>query len=251
MTTSSGQMPAHLTVTKPAPSLCYLLRHFVINDIRELGRKTGALITGRRPPYVAAEQYAPPDSQACRKALALVREASPDFLFGHCLRSHAFAVAMAHKVKARVDREVLFLGCIMHDLGLTPSHDHGNSFELDGARTARSFCLHEGLAVNRADLVHEMIALHTSIGVADKREPEVALIHYSTGADVVGLCIHDINSRTLAEILQETPRDGFGEGMARLIDDQVKRKPDCYMASMVRLGFLKQLRRARLPGEPG
>lgn len=235
-----------LTQERPDPGMCYLIRQFAASDMRELGRKGRAAISGWKPPYVAPAEYAVPASSTCKKALTLVRELSPDFLFGHCMRTHAFAVAMAHKVTKTVDPEVLFLGCVMHDLGLTKAHDCGGTFELDGAKAAHHFCQKEGISQPRADLVHEMVALHNAVGVAENKEPEVALVHYGAGADVIGLWVHDIHPQSLQEILEEQPREGFGHGMARLIEDQLARKPNSYMASMVRLGFLKKLRSTQL-----
>jgi hypothetical protein len=202
-------------------------------------------------PYVSKAEYDAPDSRACQTALELVTQVSPTFLLDHCLRTHAFAVAMGHTAKQKIDREVLFLGCVMHDLGLTEEHDHGDTFELDGARAARGHCLQHGISAERADLVHEMVALHNSVGVAHKREPEIVLTHFGAGADVLGLAVHDVHRRTMQEILAEYPRTGFGEGMARLIDDQMKRKPESYMSGMVALGFLDRLKKTQLPGEGG
>ena len=238
-----------LTTEKPAPSICFLIGEFAGHDIREFGRRTRHKLLRRHPPYIQTSAYGVPDSLVCQKAVELVREASPDFLFHHCVRTYAFAVAMAHKVDQPVDREVLFLGCLMHDLGLTPEHDCGGSFELDGAKAAYGFCQQEGLAPERAALVHEMVALHNSVGVATKKDPEIALVHYGAGTDVLSLWSHDINEQTLREILEASPRTGFGEGMARLIEDQIQRKPHSYMASMVKMGFLKRLRACRLAGE--
>lgn len=238
-----------LTTEKPAPSICFLIREFAGHDILEFGRRTRQTLQRQQPPYIQASAYGVPDSLASQKAVALVREASPGFLFQHCVRTHAFAVAMAHKVDLPVDREVLFLGCLMHDLGLTPEHDCGGTFEVDGAKAAHSFCQQEGLSPERAALVHEMVALHNSVGVATKKDPEIALVHYGAGTDVLGLWSHDINAQTLREILEASPRAGFGDGMARLIEDQIQRKPHSYMASMVRMGFLKRLKACRLAGE--
>jgi hypothetical protein len=226
-----------------------LLCQFIAGDLRAFRTTAVRVVTRQQVPYVSRPEYAIPDSQACRKALELVNQVSPSFLRDHCLRTHAFAVAMGHQVRQSIDREVLFLGCVMHDLGLTPDHDHGDTFELDGARAARSHCLQHGLSADRADLVHEMVALHNSVGVAHEREPEVALTHFGAGADVLGLGMHDIHRRTLQEILAEYPRIGFGDAMARLIADQMQRKPQSYMTSMVALGFLDRLRKTRLPGE--
>ncbi|WP_205527116.1 HD domain-containing protein [Solimonas sp. K1W22B-7] len=238
-----------LTKSKPSPSRGWLLCQFIARDLREVRSNAIRALKRQEVPFVARAEYGMPDSQACRKALELVTRVSPAFLLDHCLRSHAFAVAMAHMVPRKIDREVLFLGCVMHDLGLTQEHDHGDTFELDGARDARSHCLRHGISAERSDLVHEMIALHNSVGIAHKREPEIALIHFGAGTDVLGFGVKDIHSRTMQEILAEYPRIGFGEAMARLVGDQMQRKPRSYMTSMVALGFLNRLRKARLPGE--
>lgn len=238
-----------LTQSKPAPARCFLISRFIAQDLRSPGVRAHRALTRGQVPYVDHAEYHAPDSLACRKALELVTEASPRFLLDHCLRTHAFAAALAHKAKRKPDREVLFLGCLMHDLGLTGAHDHGGTFELDGARSAHAHCLEHGLSHERADLVHEMVALHNSVGVAHRREPEVALIHFGAGLDVLGLMAHDIHRHTLEEILADYPRAGFGEAMARLIDEQMRRKPTSYMTTMVQLGFLDKLRQTRLPGE--
>ena len=238
-----------LTQTKPPPSRPWLLCQFISRDLREVKSNTIRALTGKAVPYVAKSDYGMPDSQACRKALELVTRVSPTFLLDHCLRSHAFSVAMLHMVHKKVDREVLFLGCVMHDLGLTNEHDHGDTFELDGARAARSHCLHHGVSSERSDLVHEMIALHNSVGIAHMREPEIALIHLGAGTDVLGFQAKDIHSQTMREILTEYPRIGFGDAMAQLVADQMHRKPQSFMTSMVALGFLDRLRKCRLPGE--
>jgi HD superfamily phosphodiesterase len=136
-----------------------------------------------------------PDSENCKKALNMVIECSPDHLVNHCLRSYAFGVSMAHKVKLPFDKEVLFLGSIMHDLGLTSKFDSGNSFEIDGATAARSFCINHDLSAEKADLVHEMVVHHNSVGIAHKLDPEIALLHFGAGADVAGLWINDIHKK--------------------------------------------------------
>lgn len=59
---------------------------------------------------------------------------------------------------------------------------------------------------------------------------------------MAGLWLHDINPRTLEEILTEYPRLDFNEGMSRLIEEQVTKKPNSYMRTMVDLGFLKKIR---------
>jgi cyanamide hydratase family protein with HD domain len=231
-----------LTTTKPKPCKFCLIKDFIAHDITNAIDKTWRYLSNRHVQYVAKNHFKIPDSKSCTDALEFVRVCSPDHLLNHCLRSYAFGVAMAHKVAKKFDKEVLFLGSIMHDLGLTERYENDQTFEITGARVAREFCADNGIDEEKADLVHEMVALHNSVGIAHKREPEIALLHFGAGADVAGLWLHDINPRTLEEILTEYPRLDFNEGMSRLIEEQVTKKPNSYMRTMVDLGFLKKIR---------
>jgi hypothetical protein len=233
-----------LTTAKPAPPAATMICAFVRGDAINAVKRVRRWLSREEVAYVARADRRIPDSAACRRALELVRRVSPDYLLNHCLRSHAFGVAMAHKVARRFDPEVFFLGAVMHDLGLCDEYDRGGSFELDGAVAARGFCVDGGLEPARADLVHEMVALHNSVGLADRLDPEIALLHFGAGVDVAGLWLDDVHPHTLAEVIEDFPRIGFTAGMIRLLEDQVARKPASYMATMLRLGFLDKMRKA-------
>jgi len=79
-----------------------------------------------------------PDSELALKATKLVAEISPlslpplheDFLI--CQFNRAAA-------EMKIDRELLYLGAIMHDLGLTERFDGDQRYEVDGADAAREF----------------------------------------------------------------------------------------------------------------
>ncbi|MCF6311236.1 MAG: hypothetical protein L3J39_02185 [Verrucomicrobiales bacterium] len=148
---------------------------------------------------------------------------------------------MSYKSKTKVDPEVFFMGAIMHDLGLTDPYDKGNTFELDGAVAAMSISENLGMSKENAELIHEMVALHNSVGIAHKLAPEIALLHYGAGADVAGLWIEDLHPKTIREIISEYPRDNFKEGMIRLIADQMDKKPFSYMSTLMDLGFEKKI----------
>ena len=233
-----------LTLKKPQRSKAGLICSFICSDITHAAQRAGRFISREHIQHVATEAYGIPDSQSCRRALDLVIDASPPHLVNHCLRSYAFGIAMAYKVKQPFDKEVFFLGAIMHDLGLTPEFDQGNSFEIDGASAARSFCLAQNLGENKADLIHEMVALHNSVGYAHKQDPEIALLHYGAGADVADLWIQDIHRKTLSEVLETFPVLDFKAGMQKLLTEQIAKKPDSYMAPFLALGFLKKMEQA-------
>jgi len=233
-----------LTTIQPAPSKGCLVCAFAKSDLKNAYESVKRALTREEINYVAKHEYAMPDSNNCKKALELVTSCSPTHLTNHCLRSYAFAVGMAHKVKKNVDKEVLFLGCIMHDLGLTPTYDTGKTFEIDGAQAAHKFCLAHGLSDEKAELVHEMVAHHNSVGLAHKLDPEVALLHYGAGLDVAGLWIKDIHPNTLTEVIETFPRLDFKEGMQALLKGQMERKPESYMKPFLELGFLKKIEQA-------
>jgi len=129
----------------------------------------------------------------------------------------------------------------MHDLGLTKTYDVGGTFELDGAQAARSFCIDRNIPKEKADLVHEMVAHHNSVGIAHKKDPEIALLHFAAGLDVAGLWLNDINPKSLFEVIDLYPRLDFKEGMKSLLKEQVSRKPKSYMKPFIELGFLKKI----------
>lgn len=230
-----------LTQSKPIPTKACLICRFISSDITHASQRLRKFISRDHIKYVARETYKIPDSENCQKALAMVVEHSPPHLVNHCLRSYAFGISMAHKTKQTFDKEVFFLGAIMHDLGLTPKFDSGNTFEIDGAQAARSFCIKQALDAEKADLVHEMVVHHNSVGVAHKLDPEIALLHFGAGADVAGLWINDIHRKTLSEVLSDFPRLDFKQGMIKLLADQAKIKKQNYMTPLIELGFLKKI----------
>ncbi|SEF40089.1 HD domain-containing protein [Vibrio hangzhouensis] len=239
-------MALTLTQSKPKPSKFCMLCNFIKSDINTTTERARNILLRKKAPYVSPEYYTFPDTKACQDALHLVKQHSPNFLVNHSIRSYAFGLAMSHKVQKKIDKEVFFIGSIMHDIGLTDLAPQQDTFEIEGASIARDFSISHNLTSNQADLIHEMVALHNSVGVAHKHDPEVALLHYGAGADVAGLWVHDIHKNTLHEILDLYHDKGCKEGMMHLIKDQVLRKPESYMSTMVELGFLKKMAKNNL-----
>jgi hypothetical protein len=140
----------------------------------------------RRPAAVPADLEFP-QTQLAKVADELARAAEPDFMYHHSVRSYLFArVAAAARGLAAgegYDDELLFLSCILHDIGLTAQADRGRRFEVDGAEAAVDLLRANGLQAARAQLVWDAIALHTSAGIAEHRGNEVALTRAGIGMD--------------------------------------------------------------------
>jgi hypothetical protein len=112
-------------------------------------------------------------------------EVSPTFLCHHCIRTFLFSDLLGQRDGLKCDRELLYLGAVMHDLGLTERFDGEQRFEVDGADAARAFVLEHGLSDEKAEVVWDAIALHTSIGIVSRKQPEMALVHLGASADVL------------------------------------------------------------------
>ncbi|QLE56119.1 HD domain-containing protein [Nostoc sp. TCL26-01] len=166
-----------------------------------------------------------PDSEICQRATQLVTEISPTFLCHHCIRSFLFGNLLGQRDGLKYDRELLYLSAVMHDLGLTERFDGEQRFEVDGADAARAFVLEHGLPESKAEVVWDAIALHTSIGIASRKQPETALVHLGAGADVLGMRIFDIPPETVEQVIEAYPRLDFNRAMTELLASQVKRKP--------------------------
>ncbi len=85
-----------------------------------------------------------PDTEMCVAAMELARDHSPPFLFNHVMRTFAFGRDAGVMQGAQYDAEMLFLGSVLHDLGLVERFIGEDRFEIDGADAAASFLSRQG-----------------------------------------------------------------------------------------------------------
>lgn len=231
-----------LTQRLCCPSMPSLLMRIPGLELSRAGRRLRRRMGWLRPPALPVERFAAPDSALARQAAALVHELSAPFLEHHCHRTWAFGVALAIQHGRSFDAELLYLASLLHDLGLTDAHQGDAPFELRGARAARAWCLEHGVPQARAGLVHEAIALHTSL-IAATREPEIAYVHLGAGADVFGYHIEEVSRATADGIVEAWPRVGFKESLIENIRKEAD-NPGSPLAMQWTLGFAARIRAA-------
>jgi hypothetical protein len=127
-------------------------------------------------------------------ALSLVHETVDKPIVDHSLRSFFFARLIAQQegllAEAAYDEDLLFAATVMHDLGLGALATGKARFEVEGADlAARVLAEH---AVPDADIsrVWEAIALHSSLGLADRMGLLTYLTHkgiFTDGGRFAGL----------------------------------------------------------------
>jgi hypothetical protein len=114
-------------------------------------------------------------------SLALVRRSVSAEIAGHSIRSFLFARLVAEQDgsvhDAAYDENLLFAACVLHDLALGPLGAGKARFEVEGADLAASVLTEHGFPAADVDRVWEAIALHSTMGIADRRGLLTSLTH--------------------------------------------------------------------------
>jgi hypothetical protein len=173
------------------------------------------------------------DSKMARLATELVRDTSPEYLFNHAVRTFLFGALIGNANNFRFDSEILYLACILHDLGLTERFAGPRPFEIQGAQAARAFLTEHGLPNEQADTVWNGIAMHPYM-MASFKQPEIALIAAGAGADVVGSDLEKIPESAKAAVLNAFPRLDFKQAFVKTCAGVVRRFPRAATRSFMR-----------------
>jgi hypothetical protein len=168
-----------------------------------------------------------PDSTIAEQATELLLEHGTEFLYNHSLRVFLFAGLNGKQRKIAFDPELLYVGSVFHDLGLTPHYSSPDKrFEVDGANAARDFLKSHGLSQQVLQLVWDTIALHTTPGIAEYKEAEVALLNYGVALDVVGRGYEHLSETNREDIIKQFPRTGFKKKIIPTFYEGFKHKLD-------------------------
>jgi hypothetical protein len=166
-----------------------------------------------------------PDSHLARKAAALAEQAHSEVLLNHVHRTWWFAEFLGRKREMKYDRELLYIASLLHDLGLSASHAADKRFEVDGADAASRFLLANDYPKSKAEIVWDAIALHALADIADRRQPEVALVHFGAYVDVMGLRMEEITPSLIDDTLALYPRIGMKAAFTEALAEVARKKP--------------------------
>ena len=192
---------------------------------------------------MADHLIAPPDTPLAREAGALLDAECDRELAGHCRRSYQFAALIARAEGVEVDEEVLFLGTLLHDLGLARRYDGPERFDVRGANFVRALLLDHGMERARAENVWDVIALHAAGAIAQHKSPETRIANRGISVDVRGVGADVLPTDAVREVLDEWPRQDFPSAFTRLLVDEVRAHPDT-----VRFSWLESVASAHVPG---
>jgi HD superfamily phosphodiesterase len=167
-----------------------------------------------------------PDTALVRDVTAFIREAENDLLFDHSRRVFLFGALQGRRRGLQPDLELLYVGAMFHDIGLTdPYRTSPQRFEVDGANAARDFLMQRGVDEVDARKVWLGIALHTTPNVPEFLEPEIALVTAGVETDVLGIGRDDVSPEALAAVTAAHPRPDFKRRILQAFTDGNKHRP--------------------------
>jgi hypothetical protein len=174
-----------------------------------------------------------PDSPLITAVIEHAQRLSEPYLFNHAMRSWLFAEAIGRTKGIDYDREVVAIGTILHDIGLTASVSGPNRFEVNGADAAMSFIKGKGLSDRRAQLIWDLIALNSTPSLALHKEPEVAVGTMGIGLDYGGFGVETLPVADVERILSAFPRlrmkQQFSETCCRLVTAKPETSHDNFL----------------------
>ena len=174
-----------------------------------------------------------PDTALVREATELVRGAEDDVLFHHSRRVFLFGALHGRGLGVQPDLELLYVGAMFHDLGLTARYRTSTQrFEMDGADAARDFLLEHGVKQSDADKVWLGIALHTTPEVPARLDPETALLAAGVKTDVVGVGREALSPDAVDAVTAAHPRPDFKNRILAAFYDGMKHRPDSTFGTM-------------------
>jgi len=166
------------------------------------------------------------DTPLVSRAMEIARTHSEPFLFNHAVRSWLFAVRLGQLQGISHDAEVVAVGSLLHDVGLTESFAGPRRFEVEGADAARVFAREQGLDERRAQLIWDSVALNSTVSIGLYKETEVALCTAGIGVDWGGFQYDQIPPDEMDGILAAFPRLDMKQGFTDSVCRIVKTRPE-------------------------
>ena len=171
-------------------------------------------------------EIAIPDTPLVREVTEYIRDVENDLLFNHSRRVFLFGALQGQRRGLDPDLELLYVGAMFHDVGLTA--DYRNStlrFEVDGANAAEKFLRDRGFDDATVRKVWLSIALHTTPGVPEFLDPEIALVTAGVETDVLGIGRDDLPDDVRNAVVAAHPRPDFKRRILLAFADGNRHRP--------------------------
>ena len=184
----------------------------------------------------------PPATALAAEVRRLLDQCAP-VVAAHSERSYQFAAAFADIDGIELDAEVLYLGTVLHDVGLSPAADGNERFEVRGANVVRALLLEHGMEADRVANVWDCIAMHASTPLARHKSAETRYCNRGIALDVRGSGREALEPALVRAVLDRWPRHDFPTEFEAVLADEVRAHPDS-----VRMSWLESVASVHVPG---
>jgi len=168
-----------------------------------------------------------PDSYLARQATQEARDVEAEHVFRHSLRSFVFAELIARVHKIKHDAELVYISCVLHDIGLSEQYSTPHTrFEVDGANHVKKLLLANGVSSDHARIAWDAVVLHPMYGIARYKDPEVKLVSAGVITDVGAVFASELVRSAVQEVLDALPHHGFNDAFLAVLTGYARRKPD-------------------------
>ncbi len=167
----------------------------------------------------------PPTTELAGWAADLLHRVCASEVAAHCERSFQFAGLIARAEGLTVDTEVVYIGTLLHDIGLADSLAGPDRFEARGANAMRTILLDAGMDSARVANVWDVIALHATSTLAAHKSPETSLANRGISIDVRGVGFDRLPAADVRSVLDAWPRFTFAAAFERLLAAEVRANP--------------------------
>jgi hypothetical protein len=175
---------------------------------------------------MSIDRFAAPETETAFTASRLLRDDCDMFLVAHCERSLLFARLLAERDGCDVDVEVLHVGVLLHDMGLSSRHQGPERFEVRGANLAREMLTEVAWRPDRIANAWDVIALHTSREIAHHKTPETDYANQGISLDIRGRAPDGLDPDDVRAVLDRWPRATFPTEMSDALIAEVRARPD-------------------------
>jgi hypothetical protein len=186
--------------------------------------------------------FEPFDSALAGDVRSLLEQCNPAIV-AHSERSYRFAAAFVEQDGVDIDGEVLYIGTVLHDVGLSPAAAGRERFEVRGANLVRTILLDHGLSADRVANVWDVIALHASTPLAANKSAETRYANRGIALDVRGSGADTLPDVIVRDVLDRWPRHDFPAAFEAILAAEVLANPQS-----VRMSWLESVAVAHVPG---
>jgi predicted hydrolase (HD superfamily) len=176
---------------------------------------------------ISAEDLARTESElAALEKLRQVTGETGGAMERHGLRVFLIADRLATARAVEVDREVLLIAGLLHDVGLYDEASHGGVYVREGAEFTADLLRSQDWAEERIRLCFDAIERHHELRSQWDRGAEVELIRRADLIDLTsGLVPFGLSREWLRDLFKSVPRDGTYATIGREVTRQLIHQP--------------------------